>query len=72
MDMRYQTNDVFRISVENGVVAYYRNGVRIYQSLIAPEYNLVAAASLINLNATVSNAIIVSRAPISRKLPRRP
>jgi hypothetical protein len=60
MDMRYQTNDVFRIAIEDGVVRYYRNGARIYQSLIAPDYPLVAAASLINLNATVTNAMIVA------------
>jgi hypothetical protein len=60
MDMRYQANDVFRIAIENGVVRYYRNGARIYQSLIAPGYPLVAAASLINLNATVTNAMIVA------------
>jgi len=67
MDMRYQTNDVFRIAVENGVVRYYRNGARIYQSLVAPKYPLVAAASLINLNATVTNAMIVATPTIDVK-----
>ena len=42
------------------LVKYYRNGARIYQSLVAPGYPLVAAASLINLNATVTNAMIVA------------
>jgi len=47
MDMRYQTDDVFRIAIKNGVVRYYRNGARIYQSLIAPSCPLVAAALLL-------------------------
>src|SRR5262245_52398150 len=68
MDMRYQTGDVFRVAIENGVVAYYRNGARIYQSLIAPGYPLVAAASLINLNATVTNAVI---ATLDMRVPNR-
>jgi hypothetical protein len=74
MDMRYQTGDVFRVGIENGVVAYYRNGSRIYQSLISPGYPLVAAASLINLNATVTNALIATidvKAPKRTSSPRR-
>jgi hypothetical protein len=71
MDMRYQANDVFRIAIENGVVRYYRNGARIYQSLVAPDYPLVAAASLINLNATVTNAMIVATPTIDVKATTR-
>ncbi|HKQ74284.1 MAG TPA: fibronectin type III domain-containing protein [Blastocatellia bacterium] len=74
MDMRYQTGDVFRVAVENGVVAYYRNGARIYQSLTAPGYPLVAAASLVSLNATISNAVITTfdmKVPKRTSLPRR-
>jgi hypothetical protein len=71
MDMRYQTNDVFRVAIENGVFKYYRNGARIYQSLIAPGYPLVAAASLINLDATVTNAMILATPTIDVMAPTR-
>src|SRR5262249_53583765 len=71
MDMRYQANDVFRIAIENGAVRYYRNGARIYQSLIVPGYPLVAAASLINLNATVTNAMILATPTIEVMAPIR-
>src|SRR5262249_58940724 len=71
MDMRYQTGDVFRVTVENGVVRYYRNGARIYQSLIAPDYPLVAAAYMINLNATVTNAMIVTTTAGALTAPNR-
>jgi hypothetical protein len=52
--------NVFRIAIKNGVVRYYRNGARIYQSLIAPGCPLSAAALTINLNATVTDAVIVA------------
>jgi len=71
MDMRYQTGDVFRVAIENGVVIYYRNGARIYQSLIAPDYPLVAAAYLINLDATVTNAMIVTTTAGALTAPNR-
>jgi len=52
-------------------VTYYRNGARIYQSLVAPDYPLVAAASLINLDATVTNAMIVATPTIDVKATTR-
>ena len=39
-------------------VKYYRNGVLFYTSAKAPAYSMVAAASLINMNTTVGNAVI--------------
>lgn len=54
----YKVGDVFRIAVENGVVKYYKNNVLVYQSRVAASYPLVAAAAIINMGGTVSNAVI--------------
>ena len=56
----YRSGDVFRISVESGVVKYYKNGSIFYTSAKPPSYPLVADASFINVNATVSNAAIAA------------
>ncbi|MFP5262088.1 MAG: hypothetical protein ACLGJB_09305, partial [Blastocatellia bacterium] len=54
----YQSGDSFRIAVEAGHVNYYKNGSLFYTSLNAPTYPLIIKASLINLNASISNAIV--------------
>jgi hypothetical protein len=54
----YQSGDLFRIAVEAGHVNYYKNGSLFYTSLNAPAYPLIIKASLINLNARISNAIV--------------
>ncbi len=56
----YQSGDVFRISVESGVVKYYKNGSVFYTSARPPAYPLVADASFINVNGTVGNAAIAA------------
>jgi hypothetical protein len=56
----YQSGDVFRISVESGVVKYYKNGAVFYTSAKPPSYPLVADASFINVNGTVGNAAIAA------------
>jgi hypothetical protein len=54
----YKVGDVLRIAIENGVVRYYKNNALVYQSGVAATYPLVAAASIVNLGGTVSNAVI--------------
>ena len=50
--------DVFRVAIESGVVKYYKNGAVFYTSATAPTYPLQADASLLDLGATVGNAVI--------------
>ena len=54
--------DVFRVAVEGGVVNYYKNGGRLYTSAVPPTYPLVLDASLFDLSAAVTDAVI-STAP---------
>ncbi|HVG17797.1 MAG TPA: fibronectin type III domain-containing protein [Blastocatellia bacterium] len=61
----YQSGDSFRIAIEAGRVNYYKNGSLFYTSLNAPAYPLIVKASLVNLNARVSN-VIVSTTPAAR------
>ena len=56
----YRSGDVFRISVESGVVKYYKNGSVFYTSAKQPGYPLMADASFINVSGTVSNAAIAA------------
>src|SRR5215813_1597333 len=55
-----RAGDKLRVAVENGAVNYYKNGAVIYRSRVAPVYPLVAAASLISLDASVSDAVIAT------------
>jgi hypothetical protein len=61
-ETHYRSGTVFRIAVENGVVKYYRDGGLFYTSKLKPNYPLVVDAALLNLNATVSNALIYTAA----------
>jgi hypothetical protein len=54
----YSVNDLFKISVEAGVVKYYRNGVLVYNSLIVPVLPLLVDVSINSVLGTVSNAIV--------------
>ena len=54
----YRAGDLFRIAIESGKVNYYKNGSLFHTSLNAPGYPLVVKASLINLNARISDVII--------------
>ena len=42
----FKIGDVFRVSVESGVVKYYQNGVSFYTSKVAPTYPLFADTSI--------------------------
>jgi hypothetical protein len=57
-DTAYATGDTFRVAVVNNKVAYSRNGVVFYTSAGTPVYPLVADASLVSLNATLSKVVI--------------
>src|SRR5262249_44077216 len=54
----FVAGDVFRISVASGVVKYYKNGVVFYTSGLTPAYPLLVDSTLVNLNATVTTAVI--------------
>jgi hypothetical protein len=56
----FRSGDVFRISVEGGVVKYYKNGSAFYTSARQPSYPLMADASIINLGGTVGGAKIAA------------
>ena len=48
--------DLFRIQIQGGIVNYYKNGVLLYTSSVAPVYPLSLQAKLTALNASVTNA----------------
>lgn len=54
----YVAGDVLRVAVESGAVKYYKNGVLLYTSTVAPVYPLQVDTSLLNTNAAVNNAVI--------------
>lgn len=51
----YQPGDVFRVSVESGVVKYYKNGTVFYTSLVAPTYPLYFNAAIADHGARILN-----------------
>ena len=58
VDTTFSPGDTFRVAVQSGVVQYSKNGAVFYTSQLAPAYPLVLAASLLNANTTVANAMI--------------
>ena len=56
----YATNDVFRIAVDNAVVKYFKNGILIYTSLLAPSLPLSVDCSINETGGTVRNVIITN------------
>src|SRR5205085_5007464 len=59
-ELPYSSGDVFRISVEGGVVKYYKNGTVFYTSTRAVSYPLVADTSFIALSGTIANAVMAA------------
>jgi hypothetical protein len=57
-DTPFVAGDVFRVAVQSGVVSYSQNGVVFYTSASVPTYPLSFAASLADLNATVTDAVM--------------
>jgi len=54
----YVPGDVFRVSVEGGVVKYRKNGALLYTSLVAPTYPLLVDTSIYNNGGQILNAVI--------------
>lgn len=54
----YSGGDRFRVSVESGVIKYWKNGTLFYTSTVAPSYPLLVDTSLHDAGATVTNATI--------------
>jgi len=52
----YQTGDILRVGVEDGVVSYLLNGVRLYVSSTQPTHPLLTDTSLYSANAMVQDA----------------
>ncbi|MGH7731014.1 MAG: hypothetical protein ACRENJ_07160 [Candidatus Eiseniibacteriota bacterium] len=57
-DTTAAAGDVFRVAVESGAVKYSKNGAVFYTSGAAPVYPLRGDASLEDLSASVTNAVI--------------
>ncbi|MEN9330943.1 MAG: hypothetical protein RLZZ94_33, partial [Bacteroidota bacterium] len=54
----YASGDVFKVAIESGVVKYYKNGTLFYTSLVTPSLPQYANASLNDIGATVTNAMV--------------
>ena len=54
----YQTGDVFRIALENGVISYRKNGIVFYTSQKAPTMPLIVDTAFASMGATIGNVII--------------
>jgi hypothetical protein len=59
VDTSFTPGDVFRITVQRGVVSYYKNGTRFYRSAETPAYPLAVHASLSTLNGTIQDALVI-------------
>jgi len=55
-DLRYSVGDVLNVAIQSGVVKYYKNGVLVFTSNKAPVYPVIADASLLTINSTISGA----------------
>jgi len=54
----YRAGDVFRISVDNGVARYYKNGGLFYTSSRAVSYPLIVQAAFMHVGARLENVAI--------------
>ena len=56
----YSIGDVFRISVESGIVRYYRNTILLYISAVVPSYPMIVDVSLNTIGSTLSNVKVAN------------
>jgi ribosomal protein S4E len=56
----YTTGDTLRISIEQGIVKYYKNSQYLYQSTILPTLPLMVDVSLTTINSTLNNITILN------------
>lgn len=68
----YAAGDIFKISVEAGIVKYYKNWSLLYTSTASPIYPLSFDTSLYDLGSTITNATISSVVPLSTSPPPSP
>ncbi|HEY8968997.1 MAG TPA: hypothetical protein VIM64_07885, partial [Puia sp.] len=54
----YTTGDILKITVESGVVKYYKNGVLQYISQTAPTLPMLVDVSISDAGGTISNAVV--------------
>ena len=54
----YAAGDVFKVAIESGVVKYYKNGTLFYTSTVIPSLPQYVNASLNDIGATVTNAMV--------------
>jgi hypothetical protein len=59
----YVVGNRFRVGVVGGKVQYSKNGTLIRESTMAPEYPLILDSSLLTMNATVRDAVLVVSGP---------
>jgi hypothetical protein len=59
-DVTFAAGDVFRISVQAGVVSYSKNGTVFYTSGQASSAPLVFGVAILNVNGSIGNAVLVS------------
>ena len=57
-DVPFSDGDLFRISVESGVVKYYRNGNLVFTSPTAPTVPLSAESLLLSLFSSLNNPVL--------------
>jgi len=56
----FVAGDLFRISIENGAVKYYKNSALLYTSNVSPTYPLVMDATLSSISSSINNAVMVA------------
>jgi len=54
----YATSDIFKITIESGVVKYYKNGTVFYISAVAPTLPLLVDVSFYTVGATINNVLV--------------
>jgi len=54
----YTTGDILRISVESGVVKYYKNGTLLYISGVTPTLPMLVDVSIYNTGGTFGNPLV--------------
>jgi hypothetical protein len=58
VDTNFVSGDVFTVRVQNGVVQYLKNGSLFYTSGVAPSYPLLVDTAFLDLNSTITNAVM--------------
>ena len=57
-DIPFLDGDLFKISIESGLVKYYRNGSVVFTSPVAPTVPLSAEALLLSLSSQLNNTVL--------------